>query len=393
MANGGLGSRKKALISVVVPAYNAEDFVERILASVLGQSHDNIEIVVVDDGSTDQTASIVKRLAADDKRIRLVQQENSGVAAARNAGIRASRGTYIAPLDADDLWHPSKLEKQLGAFSGKNSDLGLVYTLYRTIDADDMVINSSARHRAEGWVFLQHLNQNFIGNGSSLLVPRAIIEEVGGYSSRLRRQGAEGCEDFFLQLNIAAKYRFGLVPEFLVGYRRTPGNMSRNFVRMLLSRRLVLESFLECCSRAVKPVLLGAIQRNDFEVVRLGLKSGGYGAVAKTCARIVTRSPSQFAELLQEFWSIFVRKIGRVQNRVAPESAESIIPKSFWKYQVTEGIDIRMNPELQAMMAELATLDSKIGPGKAYLIRPPEKGNLGDTDSYQETPACHELEA
>ena len=393
MAEVDPGSKKKVLISVVIPAYNAEDFIERTLASALAQSHRNIEVIVVNDGSTDQTASIVKRLAAADKRIRLIQQENSGVAAARNAGIRASCGTYIAPLDADDLWHPSKLEKQLGVFSGKGSDLGLVYTLYRKIDADDLVISSLTRQRPEGWVFLQHLNQNFIGNGSSLLIRRKIIEEVGGYSSRLRHHGVEGCEDFFLQLNIAAKYRFGVVPEYLVGYRRTPGNMSRNWVRMLLSRRLVLLGFLERCSPAVKPDLQGAIQRNDFEIVRLGLKSGRYGIVAETCVRILTRSPTQFARISQGFWIIFVRKFKDRWNRTVSKRANLVPHRSYWDYPITETKDIQINPEFQAVTAELGNLDSKIGPDKGYLIRSPEKGNLGDTGTYQDSPARRELEA
>src|SRR5258708_6439765 len=126
-----------ALVAVIIPSYNAETFIERTLASVLAPTPRNIEIKIVEDGSTHRTASIVRRLADGDGRIKLLQQKNGGVASARNAGMRASKGTFIAPVDADDLWHPTKLEKQLRVFAAAGSDLGLVYTLYRTIDADD----------------------------------------------------------------------------------------------------------------------------------------------------------------------------------------------------------------------------------------------------------------
>src|SRR5438874_4376035 len=105
------------LISVIIPAYNAEQFIERTIDSASQQTHRNLEIIVVDDGSTDQTASIVKRLTKKDRRLRLIRQPNAGVAAARNRGIKESRGDYLAPLDSDDLWHHTKLEKQLHVFS------------------------------------------------------------------------------------------------------------------------------------------------------------------------------------------------------------------------------------------------------------------------------------
>jgi len=370
-----MGKAGRRLISVIVPAYNAKQYIGRTLTSALKQSYSNIEIIVVDDGSTDDTADIVKGFCARDKRISLIQQQNKGVASARNTGIRASQGAFIAPLDADDLWHPLKLQKQMDVLTRGGGDAGLVYTLYRMINAEDLVVRTSTRLPYKGWVFARHLNENFIGNGSSLLVPRDVLHEIGGYSSRLRRQGAEGCEDFFLQLNIAAKYRFEVVPEFLVAYRRLPGNMSSNRVRMLLSRRLVLLSLLERCSTEVRPALLDAIHRNDYDIVRIGTNSGMYGAVARTLARILASSPEQFVNILKNVSSAIARTTLR-QNGKMDFRGIDVEKKPYSDYS-------QIDPDLRSFggsdeifRSALADLDSDLGPRGGYLNRPSELGHL-----------------
>ena len=93
-------------VSVIIPAYNAADTLAETLASVVAQTWPNVEVLVVDDGSTDATADIVEMIAEQHHQVRLIRQTNAGVAAARNAGLREARGDLVAPLDADDLWHP-----------------------------------------------------------------------------------------------------------------------------------------------------------------------------------------------------------------------------------------------------------------------------------------------
>ena len=375
-----------ALVSVIIPAYNAQRFIERTLVSVLNQSHKEIEVIVVDDGSTDDTAAIVRRIGTGDSRIRLVQQKNAGVAAARNFGIQLSHGAYVAPVDADDLWHPSKLEKQLRVFDAGGNELGLVYTLYRTIDAEDRLILTPTRTHPAGWVFMQHLGQNFIGNGSSLLIRRDVLVERGGYSSRLRNSGAEGSEDFFLQLGIASKYRFGVVREHLVGYRRTPGNMSRDYVRMLISKQLALGSFVPICSEAVRPILLDVMLRNDIEIARLGLKTKRFAAVGRNTANLFWRSPARFAKLVDTFVSIALRKTKeRFRTMDNDDGPGTEIARNFWTYKVDEFVfvHIGVNQEHRTLLESLATMDSDLGPGKAYLTAPPELGTLDTLIEYR----------
>lgn len=228
------------LVSVVIPAYNAECTLGATLDSVCAQSHRALEIIVVDDGSTDATAEIAQVRATRDPRVRVLRTPNRGVAAARNAGIRASAGAFVAPVDADDLWHPDKIAHQLAAMLAGGDAIGFVYTPYRLIDAEDRVLTSRA-DIVEGATFQRLLLLNFVGNGSALLIRRAAFDAVGGYDSHLRDEGVQGCEDYLLQLLIARHWKVACAPYYLTGYRRVAGAMSSDDLRMLRSKLLMFE--------------------------------------------------------------------------------------------------------------------------------------------------------
>ena len=124
----------KALVSVIIPAFNAAANIRQTLNSVLAQTYQEIEVIVVDDGSSDATSAIVEEFVARDPRFQLVRQSNAGVGAARNTAIRKARGKYIAPLDADDFWFPEKLEKQVACIEQCGDETGLVYCWSTLID-------------------------------------------------------------------------------------------------------------------------------------------------------------------------------------------------------------------------------------------------------------------
>jgi len=126
------------LISIVTPMYNGEKFVSQTIESVLAQTYRNWEMVIVDDGSKDNSAAIVANYAEKDSRIRLIQQSNSGSAAARNHALREANGRYICFLDADDLWDSQFLEKQFDFL--QQQDAALVYCSYRRIDVNGQEI-------------------------------------------------------------------------------------------------------------------------------------------------------------------------------------------------------------------------------------------------------------
>lgn len=228
------------LVSVVIPAYNAEAFIETTLTSVLSQTYANIEVLVVDDGSRDRTAEIVQAVAAHDGRVSLLRSSNQGVAAARNLAIENSHGEYIAPLDADDIWYPQKLDKQMNCFSRAGPDVGLVYAWSTCIDESGQLTGSYIAPDVEGEAFLSMVYSNFVGNASAPLIRRSCLAHVGGYDSQYREYDAQGGEDYDLYMRIAEHYRFGVVREFLIGYRQIKGSLSCNTAAMAKAHTLLL---------------------------------------------------------------------------------------------------------------------------------------------------------
>src|SRR5690242_18385247 len=122
------------LISVVVPAWNAQATLGETLASVAAQTYDKLEIIIVDDGSTDRTADVAREFCEAEPRARLIRKKNGGVASARNAGIAEAKGDWIAPIDADDLWHPTRVAKMVAAALATPKPVGFVYCWQRPID-------------------------------------------------------------------------------------------------------------------------------------------------------------------------------------------------------------------------------------------------------------------
>ncbi len=226
-------------VSVIVPAYNAARTVEECVHSVLAQTYTSFEILVIDDGSTDDTASIVGRM--EDERVQLLCQPNAGVATARNAGIAASRGSLIAPLDADDIWYPGKLAAQVARMRRGGEAMGMVYSWWTAIDEASVVRGTSSRCRAEGHLALCLFYANFLGNASVPLYRRSIVERVGGYDPELRARGAQGCEDWDLSLRVAACSEVGVAPGHFTGYRRAAGSMSGDVAAMARSYNAIVQ--------------------------------------------------------------------------------------------------------------------------------------------------------
>jgi glycosyltransferase involved in cell wall biosynthesis len=238
-----VGSLKNTpLVSVIIPAYNAEAFISKTIDSVVHQTYQNLEIIVVDDGSSDRTAELVLDKAQKDQRIRLLQQNNAGVAAARNSGIKTSQGQFIAPLDADDIWLPTHLEKQVDCFLQSSPSVGLVYSWSFDIDEQDQPTGALHASRIEGKVYPTLLCHNFLSHASSALIRRDCLRRVGVYNCQFKDQNAQGCEDWDFYLRIADQYEFRVVPEFLVGYRKLDRSMSRNLAAMARSQALMLQA-------------------------------------------------------------------------------------------------------------------------------------------------------
>ena len=229
-----MSSIQEPLVSVIVPAWNAQGTVLETLRTAAAQTHRDLEILIVDDGSTDRTADIAEAFCSSEPRARLIRQPNRGVAAARNHAIDEARGDFIAPLDSDDLWHPEKIERQLRTFAERPPSVGLVYCWFRIIDDQGRVRAPAWAPIFEGSILRQHLQFNF-GTGSAPLIRRSALGELR-YDSSLAQAGNQGCEDWLLQLQIAARHEIACTRAFLLGYRLAPSNMSSDSARMMRSQ-------------------------------------------------------------------------------------------------------------------------------------------------------------
>jgi glycosyltransferase involved in cell wall biosynthesis len=225
-------------ISAVIPVYNGAPYVAAAIDSALAQRDVEMEVVVVDDGSSDATPAV---LATFGDRIRIIRQENRGLPAARNAGIAAARGELVAFLDADDTWEPDKSRKQL-AFLAARPRCGMVFCDVYEIDASGrrggVFLGDAARNLPTARCLERLLLGNFV-LVPGVVVRRAVFDQVGGFDETLG-----SVEDYDMWLRIAAAHEIGVIPEALASYRVWPGQMSKHRDRMLDSEVRVLEAAL-----------------------------------------------------------------------------------------------------------------------------------------------------
>lgn len=214
------------LVSVVIPAYNSGRFIKETVESVFAQTYTNLEILLVDDGSTDDLRDRAALLCAQDSRLRYIYQDNRGVSDARNSGFEKCRGEYVAFLDADDVWLSGNISAKIEKL--RMGEFGLVHSDASVIDDNSRPTGKVIVGR-EGYVLDKLLawEGTSIPGPSSILVPRSVIERVGGFDTNL---STSADQDFFFR--VASRYRIGRVPYVTWHYRMHEHNMHRNIVRM-----------------------------------------------------------------------------------------------------------------------------------------------------------------
>lgn len=301
------------LVSVIIPAYNAAAFIERTLNSVLAQSYRRIEVLVVDDGSEDETAEIVRTYMARGNPVVLLQQRNQGVAAARNYAIEHAKGKYIAPIDADDVWSSDKLAEQVACMEEGGTDLGLVYTWWHVIDELGRAVAKSHPWTIDGYARDQLLALNFIGNASVPLIRRSCLDDVGGYDSSFRARDGQGCEDWDLSLRISERFRVGVVPKYLVDYRRTSGSMSGQYEKMVRSHEMMLEHVIARRSVISRRLLQWSRGQMYGYVVMIAIRMGDYGNAARWMVRALRSQDVSFASpwVMEELIAKIFGRAGR----------------------------------------------------------------------------------
>jgi glycosyltransferase involved in cell wall biosynthesis len=229
-------------ISVIIPAYNKAELTVRTVQSVLDQSYENIEVLVVDDGSNDDTRI---RLQLFGDKIKYLYKENGGACSARNLGIRKSSGEYIALIDCDDLYYPDKILKSV-KYLDKNTEIGFVHTAINLIDNYDDTIGylGFPVNRVTGYIARRLIVTNLVNN-STVVIRRECFEKVGLFDESIFIPA-----DWDMWLRLAEDYKAGYIDEPLSGYRITE-NYSINHLQMKLKESVY--------------VLEKAIKRNKIE--------------------------------------------------------------------------------------------------------------------------------
>lgn len=234
--------RNDELVSVVIASYNMGQYLPDALRSALQQTYRNLEVIVVDDGSTDDTVSVVTPFL-EDSRVRYVHQLNAGQAKAKNRGIYEAKGEFVAFLDADDLWLPTKLERQIPLFA--SDSVGVVYCRSVEIDERGAEVRPLDFPLYRGSVSGRLLIFNFVGFSSSVVRKRC-IEKLGAF-----REDLGMGIDYEIWLRYSAHHHFDFVDAPLVQYRVWSGQMSKNVERRYLNGIRIMTEFLAECPEAV----------------------------------------------------------------------------------------------------------------------------------------------
>jgi len=270
--------------SVVIPAYNASPYIQDCVSSVLAQTDPDFEVLVVDDGSTDDTAAQVK--AVTDPRIRLIQRPNGGLAAARNTGIQAAQGELVAFLDADDRWCPEKLAAHRQALD-RHPEASVSYDWAAFIDAQGQ---RTGLCMAQSQIQLTHealLLKNYLGNGSTAVVRRAVLEQVGGFNENLKRLVDH---ELWVRLTYGG-HHIQLIPAVLTEYRTHAQSFTADTERMLQGVGVFLDTVATYAPGSVQRLTPLAWAFTHRWMARAAFVAGDYNRARDHARQALKASP------------------------------------------------------------------------------------------------------
>ena len=288
------------LISVIIPTYNRCTLLGRAIRSVLAQSYSNIEVIVVDDASDDDSGAVIREFT-DNRLIYVLHDRNKGGAEARNTGIKAAKGHYIAFQDSDDEWMPDKLEKQMQVFNSADKEIGVVYCgFFYVRDNSRQYMPTRAVKKKEGNIYEQLLSENFVST-QTLLIKREVFDKVGVFDGNLPRY-----HDWELAIRMAEEYAFGFVNEPLVSVYSMPVSITADGITRIKAREIILEKHYAGLSK--NPPILARHLR-DLGHFKCIYESCGTGRIYLTKA--IKKNPADYNSWLAYLLSFMGKKVYR----------------------------------------------------------------------------------
>lgn len=316
------------LVSVIIPVYKAEKYIAATIRSVLEQTYKNFEILIIDDGSPDRSMEICQQFA--DPRIRIIRQPNGGVAAARNHGIRLAQGDYIAFLDADDLWLPTKIAKHVDHLES-DPDVGVSYSYSTLIDAADKPLGIYQLPQTDQITPVNFLLRDPIGSGSNLIARSAVLAaikfpvQINGvltycYFDEDRLLNPSEDTECWLRMSIKSDLKFAGIPEVLIQYRLHSGSFSHQFEKKTASWEKLLEK-----ARGYAPKLMArhenAARAYQFTAIARRAINQGAGKVALKLTYQAVRS----------YWRILLEEPLRTLITLAAACLITLLPPALYR--------------------------------------------------------------
>lgn len=318
-------------VAVVVPAYNAGPWLRDALRSALAQSYQDFELVVVDDGSTDETREAAQ--AIDDPRVRLISQPRRGASAARNAGVLATSAPYLAFLDADDLWHVEKLRLQT-VFLDAHPETDLVFGRNFWIRSDGSPFGYVSPAREGPVSFRQLLVENVTGTASSVMVRRAALRDAGGFDEDLP---ACNDHDTWLRVALLRDGNVSALPWILTCYRRREGQITSDFERMENAWKQLLE-------RRRPRLVPSAIRQATADKLRFFAFIAFERREVRAAARFLVRATRMAPRSVGLDFRNWLLVCGVIAAAVLPASWLERLKRGAARGPVPDGFDVRPPP-------------------------------------------------
>ncbi len=313
-------------VSVIIPLYNAEKYIGRTLQSVLSQTYDNLEIIIVDDESPDNSVKICKQFT--DSRIKILHQKNRGLPGSRNTGIRYASGDYIAFIDADDIWLPEKLAKHI-AHLESNPDVGISFSRSAFIDETDKPLGVFQITKLQDITPLDIFCRSPIGNGSAAVFKKAVFEDIKfqdniyGYVEDYYFDDTFGLsEDIecWVRIAIQTNWKFAGIAQPLTLYRINSNGLSANLQQMINYREKVFEKTSyyapEEMARWIKPARAYHLRYIARRAVTI---NKGIFALKLMCRSIAN------------YWPIIIEDFRRTFETIAAAILLCVVPKPLYE--------------------------------------------------------------